>query len=49
MVNDIIVEVNKIDDYSIIKSIDFKEVLFKNLIIILDNEVDDEFIKVVKK
>ncbi|HBG4933821.1 phospho-sugar mutase [Clostridioides difficile] len=49
MANDIIAEVNKIDDYSTIKSIDFEEALFKNLITILDNEVDDEFIKAVKK
>ncbi|EQE38725.1 phosphoglucomutase/phosphomannomutase, C-terminal domain protein [Clostridioides difficile CD40] len=49
MANDIIAEVNKIDDYSTIKSIDFKEALSKNLITILDNEVDDEFIKAVKK
>ncbi|AXU28872.1 TPA: phospho-sugar mutase [Clostridioides difficile] len=49
MANDIIAEVNKIDDYSIIKSIDFEEALSKNLITILDNEVDDEFIKAVKK
>ncbi|UUC41479.1 phospho-sugar mutase [Clostridioides difficile] len=47
--NDIIAEVNKIDDYSVIKSIDFEEALSKNLITILDNEVDDEFIKAVKK
>ncbi|MBH7882145.1 phospho-sugar mutase [Clostridioides difficile] len=49
MANDIITEVNKIDDYSTIKSIDFEEALSKNLITILDNEVDDEFIKAVKK
>ncbi|WP_447505023.1 phospho-sugar mutase [Clostridioides difficile] len=49
MANDIIAEVNKIDDYSTIKSIDFEEALSKNLITILDNEVDDEFIKAVKK
>lgn len=49
MANDIIAEVNKIDDYSIIKSFDFEEALSKNLITILDNEVDDEFIKAVKK
>lgn len=49
MANDIIAEVNKIDDYSTIKSIDFEEALYKNLITILDNEVDDEFIKAVKK
>ena len=49
MANDIIAEVNKIDDYSTIKSIDFEEALSKNLITILDNEVDDEFIKDVKK
>lgn len=49
MANDIIEEVNKIDDYSIIKSLDFEEALSKNLITILDNEVDDEFIKAVKK
>ncbi|MCC0643739.1 MULTISPECIES: phospho-sugar mutase [unclassified Clostridioides] len=49
MANDIIAEVNKIDDYSIIKSADFEEALSKNLITILDNEVDDEFIKAVKK
>ncbi|HBF4437629.1 TPA: phospho-sugar mutase [Clostridioides difficile] len=47
--NDIIAEVNEIDDYSVIKSIDFEEALSKNLITILDNEVDDEFIKAVKK
>ncbi|MCJ0405160.1 phospho-sugar mutase [Clostridioides difficile] len=49
MANDIIAEVNKIDDYSTIKSIDFEEALSKNLITILDNEVEDEFIKAVKK
>ena len=49
MANDIIAEVNKIDDYSTINSIDFEEALSKNLITILDNEVDDEFIKAVKK
>ncbi|HGS8985954.1 TPA: phospho-sugar mutase [Clostridioides difficile] len=49
MAKDIIAEVNKIDDYSTIKSIDFEEALSKNLITILDNEVDDEFIKAVKK
>ncbi|NMS88302.1 phospho-sugar mutase [Clostridioides difficile] len=49
MANDIIAEVNKIDDYSIIKSLDFEEALSKNLITILDNEVDDEFIKAVRK
>ncbi|HBF3502720.1 TPA: phospho-sugar mutase [Clostridioides difficile] len=49
MANDIIAEVNKIDDYRTIKSIDFEEALSKNLITILDNEVDDEFIKAVKK
>lgn len=49
MANDIIAEVNKIDDYSTIKSVDFEEALSKNLITILDNEVDDEFIKAVKK
>lgn len=49
MANDIIAEVNKIDDYSIIKSIDFEEALSKNLITILDNKIDDEFIKAVKK
>ncbi|HFL3268086.1 phospho-sugar mutase [Clostridioides difficile] len=49
MANDIIAEVNKIDDYSTIKSIDFEEALSRNLITILDNEVDDEFIKAVKK
>ncbi|EGT5272610.1 phospho-sugar mutase [Clostridioides difficile] len=49
MANYIIAEVNKIDDYSTIKSIDFEEALSKNLITILDNEVDDEFIKAVKK
>ncbi|MCC0706175.1 phospho-sugar mutase [Clostridioides sp. ES-S-0190-01] len=49
MANDIIAEVNKIDDYSIIKSVDFEEALSKNLITILDNEIDDEFIKAVKK
>lgn len=49
MANDIIAEVNKIDDYSIIKTLDFEEALSKNLITILDNEVEDEFIKAVKK
>ncbi|MER0284905.1 phospho-sugar mutase [Clostridioides difficile] len=49
MANDIIAEVNKIDDYSVIKSLDFEEALSKDLITILDNEIDDEFIKAVKK
>ncbi|MCC0784228.1 phospho-sugar mutase [Clostridioides sp. ES-S-0108-01] len=49
MANAIIAEVNKIDDYSSIKSVDFEEALSKNLITILDNEVDDEFIKAVKR
>ncbi|MFL8673585.1 phospho-sugar mutase [Clostridioides sp. GD02404] len=49
MANDIIAEVNKIDDYSVIKSLDFEEALSKDLITILDNEIDDEFIKAIKK
>ncbi|MGO0882132.1 phospho-sugar mutase [Clostridioides difficile] len=49
MANDIIEEVNKIDDYSIIKSIDFEKALSENLITILDKKIDDEFIKAVKK
>lgn len=49
MANDIIAEVNKIDDYSVIKSLNFEEALSKDLITILDNEIDDEFIKAVKK
>lgn len=43
--NEIINEINKIDDYSIIKTVDIDN----ELITILDNEVDDEFIKAVKK
>ncbi len=43
--NEIIDEINKIDDYSIIKTVDIDN----ELITILDNEVDDEFIKAVKK
>ena len=43
--NEIIDEINKIDDYSIIKTVDIDN----KLITILDNEVDDEFIKAVKK
>ena len=44
--NEIIDEINKIDDYSIIKTVDN---INNELITILDNEVDDEFIKAVKK
>lgn len=44
--NEIIDEINKIDDYSIIKTVDN---INNELITILDNEVDDEFIKSVKK
>lgn len=43
--NEIIDEINKIYDYSIIKTVDIDN----ELITILDNEVDDEFIKAVKK
>lgn len=44
--NEIIDEINKIDDYSIIKIVDNID---NELITILDNEVDDKFIKAVKK
>ena len=44
--NEIIDEINKIDDYSIIKTVNN---INNELITILDNEVDYEFIKAVKK
>lgn len=49
MANDIIKEVNKIDDYSTIKTIDFEEARKDNMITILDEEVDRAFIDAVKK
>ncbi|MEG2789563.1 MAG: phospho-sugar mutase [Romboutsia sp.] len=48
MANEIINEVNKIEDYSVIKTIDFDEAVNKNMIIELNNEVDDAFIEAVK-
>ncbi|MEG0180810.1 MAG: phospho-sugar mutase [Romboutsia sp.] len=49
MANDIISEVNKIDDYSTIKTIDFDSAVKTKLITILSDEVDTEFINAVKK
>lgn len=48
MANEIISEVNKIEDYSTIKTIDFEEAVKNNLIITLDKEVDRDFIDAVK-
>ncbi len=48
MANSIIDEVNKIDDYSTIKTIDFEEAVKNNLIVNLDSKVDVAFKEAVK-
>jgi len=48
MANDIISEVNKIEDYSTIKAIDFDEAVKSNMITILDDSIDKAFIEGVK-
>lgn len=48
MANSIIDEVNKIDDYSAIKTIDFDEAVKNNLIVNLDSKVDVAFKESVK-
>ncbi|MDK2586303.1 phospho-sugar mutase [Romboutsia sedimentorum] len=48
MANSIIDEVNKIDDYSTIKTIDFDEAVKNNLIVNLDSKVDIAFKEAVK-
>ncbi|MEJ8553414.1 phospho-sugar mutase [Tepidibacter sp. Z1-5] len=47
--NEIIDEVKKIQDYSMIPSIDYDEAVNQKLIIELSDEVDTEFIEAVKK
>ncbi|MGL6107509.1 phospho-sugar mutase [Romboutsia sp.] len=47
MANEIISEVNKIEDYNTIKTIDFETAKNSNLIVELDDSVDKEFIKAV--
>lgn len=49
MANEIINEVNKIDDYSTIKTIDFEEALQSNMITILNEKIDNAFVDAVKK
>jgi phosphoglucomutase len=46
---EIIDEVEKINDYSVIPSIDYDEAVKKELIIELSNDIDTEFIEAVKK
>lgn len=48
MANSIIDEVNKIDDYSTIKTIDFEDAIKNNLIVNLDSKVDIAFKEAVK-
>ncbi len=48
MANDIIAEVNKIEDYSIIKTIDLEEAINNKMITIIGKNVDDAFIDAVK-
>lgn len=47
--NAIISEVNKIEDYSQIKTLDFNEGINKNLIQVLDGQIDIDFIEAVNK
>lgn len=47
--NAIISEVNKIEDYSQIKTLDFNEDINKNLIQVLDGQIDIDFIEAVNK
>lgn len=49
MANDIITEVNKIEDYSTIKTINFDKAVNENLIVELDDNIDTAFINAVKK
>lgn len=48
MANEIIDEVNKIEDYSTIKTVDFDKAVNEKMIITLDEEVDKAFIDAVK-
>lgn len=48
MANEIIEEVNKIEDYSTIKTIDFEKAVNEKMIITLDEKVDKAFIDAVK-
>lgn len=48
MANDIIAEVNKIEDYSIIKTIDLEEAINNKMVTIIGKNVDDAFIDAVK-
>ena len=48
MANDIIAEVNKIEDYSTIKTIDLEEAINNKMITIIGKNVDDAFIDAVK-
>lgn len=48
MANDIITEVNKIEDYSTIKTIDLEEAINNKMITIIGKNVDDDFIDAVK-
>ncbi len=47
MANDIIAEVNKIEDYSIIKTIDLEEAINNKMVTIIGKNVDDAFIDAV--
>lgn len=49
MANDIIAQVNKIDDYSSIKTVDFDKAVEEKNITVLSNEVDTAFIDAVKE
>lgn len=49
MANDIIAEVNKIEDYSTIKAMDFDKAVNEKLIVELNGDVDTAFIDAVKK
>ncbi|WP_195237166.1 phospho-sugar mutase [Romboutsia sp. 1001285H_161024_C4] len=49
MANDIIAEVNKIEDYSTIKTMDFDKAVNEKLIVELNGDVDTAFIDAVKK
>ena len=48
MANDIIAEVNKIEDYSTIKTIDLEEAINNKMITIIGKNVDDAFIDAVE-
>lgn len=49
MANDIIAEVNKIEDYSTIKAMDFDKAVNEKLIVELNGDVDTAFIDAVKR